>query len=172
APPTSRRWGLSDHIAVSAHFDFDPHSSSLLHRLPETEANEVRYRRGAAIGDFNFFLQDLPDRKFGLANRSRNQVWLLRSHRQVTERPARDVAENRSGNDATIDIDLRLIDEDQGNQFGRIRRDKPDKRPYPFRGGIAPVGEIRLLRRACLSRHLKSFHLRHNPGTAFIGNFL
>src|SRR4030095_4491472 len=123
---------LSYHIAVSAHFDLDPHSSSLLHRLPETEANEVRYRRGVAIGDFDFLLQNLPDGELGFANRGRNQVWLLRSHRQVTEHPARDVAENRSSNDAAVNIDFRPIDEDQATQLGGIRRANPDNRPYPF----------------------------------------
>jgi hypothetical protein len=54
----------------------------------------------------------LPNREFGWANRRRNQVRFLWSHREVTESTSRDVAENRSSNYATVDINLRLIDED------------------------------------------------------------
>jgi len=75
------------------------------------------------------FLQRSPAGKFSLANRGGNHVRLLRSHRKMTERPAHDITEDRRGNDAAIDVNFRLIDEDQSNQFGSICRDKPDERP-------------------------------------------
>ena len=89
----------------------------------------------------------------------------------MTERPLRDIPKHRSGNNTSINVDFRLIDKNQSNQFRCVCRNETNKRPYSFRGCIATMREIRLLRRARFSRHLKSLDARHYPGTAFVGHF-